>query len=132
MVVIDTHILVWWVSDNKSLSKTAAKTIKDSLASGSEVIISSISVWEIAMLIKKNRLVLSMDITSWLDSVSQIEGVRFIPVDNAIGILATQLPGDFHSDPADRIIVATAGKLAAPLITADKKIINYPQVKTIW
>ena len=84
------------------------------------------------MLIKKERLVLSMDAESWLDEVRQIDGVRFVPVDNEIGIRSTTLPGEFHKDPADRMIVATARKLAAPLVTADKKMINYEHVKTIW
>jgi PIN domain nuclease of toxin-antitoxin system len=132
MIVIDTHILVWWVSGEKSLSATAAKMIKDTLANGSEVIISSISAWEVSMLIEKGRLVLSMDVESWLDEVTQIEGVRFVPVDNEISIKSTVLPGEFHKDPADRMIVATARKLAVPLVTADDKIINYEHVKTVW
>jgi PIN domain nuclease of toxin-antitoxin system len=132
MIVIDTHVLVWWVSGMKSLSTTAEKVVKDTLLSGSEVIVSSISAWEISMLIEKGRLVLSMDVASWLDEVSQIDGVRFVPVDNEIGIKSTVLPGEFHKDPADRMIVATARKLAAPLVTADEKIIDYEHVKTIW
>lgn len=131
MIVIDTHVLVWWVSGTEPLSKIAAKAIKNNLGK-SEIIISSISAWEIAMLIGKNRLVLSMDVESWLDEVSQIDGVRFMPVDNEIGIKSTQLPGKFHKDPADRMIVATARKLAVPLVTADQRIIDYPHVKTVW
>lgn len=132
MVVIDTHVLLWWVSGDKSLSANAAKAIKQTLANGSEVIVSSISAWEIAMLIEKGRLVLSMDLASWLDELTQIDGVRFLPVDNEIGIKSAALPGEFHKDPADRMIVATARKLACPLITADEKIINYEHVKTVW
>ena len=132
MVVIDTHILVWWVSGSESLSPVADKAIKETLADGSEVIISSISAWEIAMLINKGRLVLNMDVERWLDEVSQIEGVRFLPVDNEIGLKSAMLPGEFHQDPADRMIVATARKLAVPLVTADEKIIAYEHVDTIW
>ncbi len=132
MIVIDTHVLVWWVSGSDSLSRSAENAIKNTLVSDSEVIVSSISAWEIAMLIKKGRLVLNMDVESWLDEVSQIDGLRFIAVDNEIGIKSTILPGNFHKDPADRMIVATARKLAIPLVTADEKIINYEHVKTIW
>ncbi len=132
MVVIDTHVLIWWVSGSKLLSKPASKTINDTLESNDEIIISSISAWEVAMLIQKDRLVLNMDVENWVDEVSQIEGVRFMSVDNEIGIKSTMLPGDFHKDPADRFIVATARKLAVPLITADEKIINYPHVETLW
>ncbi len=132
MIVIDTHVLVWWVSGDKSLSKPAFEAINEAIADDSEIIVSSISAWEIAMLIEKGRLVLSMDIESWLDEVSQIDGVRFMPVDNEIGIKSTVLPGEFHKDPADRMIVATARKFAVPLVTADEKIIEYEHVKTIW
>lgn len=131
MIVIDTHILVWWVSGDKSLSKSALKAINETLASDSEVIVSSISAWEISMLIEKGRLVLSMDVESWLDEVSQIDGVRFMPIDNEVGVKSTVLPGEFHKDPADRMIVATARKLAVALVTADDKIIEYEHVKTI-
>lgn len=63
--------------------------------------------------------------------VSQIEE-GFVAVDNEIAVKSTELPGEFHKDPADRIIVATARKLAAPLITVDDKIRAYPHVRTIW
>ena len=132
MIVIDTHVLVWWVSESGTLSTAAKRAIKNATKSGSEVLISSISAWEIAMLVEKGRLVLSMDVERWLDEVAQIDGVRFVPVDNEIGIKSAVLPGTFHKDPADRMIVATARKLAVPLVTADEKIIRYEHVKTIW
>ncbi|PHR60353.1 MAG: VapC toxin family PIN domain ribonuclease [Robiginitomaculum sp.] len=131
MIVIDTHALIWWVNGSNSLSRKAHSAIKEHL-SKSEVIISSISAWEISMLIEKGRLALNMDIENWLNEVSAIEGVRFMPVDNEIGIKSTTLPGIFHKDPADRMIVATARKLAVPLVTADDKIIAYEHVTTIW
>ena len=132
MIVLDTHVLLWWVGDSDQLSVAAKKAIDKTISQGSEVIVSTISAWEVSMLINKKRLVLSMDIESWFDEVSQIDGVRFLPVDNEIGIKSTVLPGSFHKDPADRMIVATARKLAVPLVTADDKIRNYQHVKTIW
>ena len=84
------------------------------------------------MLVNRGRLDLTMDIEEWLTVVGQIEAVRFVPVDNEIGLKSVELPGDFHKDPADRLIVATARKLAAPLVTADDKIRAYPHVQTIW
>jgi PIN domain nuclease of toxin-antitoxin system len=132
MIVLDTHVMLWWVSGSDELSASAEKAISSTLTRGSEVIVSAISAWEVSMLIDKERLILSMDVESWFDEVSQIDGVRFVPVDNEIGIKATMLPGEFHKDPADRMIVATARKLAVPLVTADEKIRNYEHVKTIW
>lgn len=130
MIVLDTHTLIWWISDDPQLSKTAVDTIADELHNG-EVIISSISAWEVAMLVQKNRLVLSMDVEAWLDAIASIERVRFYPVDNEIAVKSAALPGEFHKDPADRIIVATARKLGCTLITSDEKIRSYPHVKTI-
>ena len=132
MIVLDTHALVWWVTGAKTqLSKAASKLIDAELKSG-EIIVSSISAWEISILIERGRLALSKDVAEWLALVGQIEGLRFAPVDNDIGVASTRLPGDFHNDPADRIIVATARKFSAALVTADEKIRAYPQVKTVW
>ena len=132
MIVLDTHVLLWWAGDSGLLSTAAKKAITKTLSRGSEIIISAISSWEVSMLINKGRLVLAMDVESWIDEVAQIDGVRFLPVDNEIGIKSTILPGNFHKDPVDRMIVATARKLAVPLVTADEKIRNYEHVKTIW
>lgn len=84
------------------------------------------------MLVAKGRIALSMDMAEWLSVVKQIEAVSFVPVDNDIAVKSVELPGTFHKDPADRIIVATARKLAAPLVTADDKIRDYPHVRALW
>lgn len=84
------------------------------------------------MLISRGRLLLSMDVGEWLATVSQLEKLSFISVDNEIAVNSTELPGELHKDPADRIIVATSRKFAAPLVTADQKLRDYRYVKTIW
>ena len=132
MLLIDTHVLVWWVGGTGDLSSLAQQSMEQTLADEGEICISSISAWEIAMLLRKGRLLLSMDVESWLDEVSAIEGVRFLPVDNDIAVKSATLPGDFHNDPADRMIVATARKLAVSLVTADEKILEYEHVSTLW
>ncbi|GLQ91014.1 type II toxin-antitoxin system VapC family toxin [Dyella flagellata] len=131
MIVLDTHALVWWANGDTALSANASKAIEHEL-DGGQIVISAISAWEIAMLVQRERLVLSMDVESWLATVAQIEAVRFMPVDIEVGLKSVQLPGEFHNDPADRMIVATARKLAVSLVTRDEKIRNYPHVKTIW
>ena len=131
MIVLDTHALLWWASGDTGLSAVAAQAIEAEL-NGGQIRVSSISAWELAMLVAKGRIALSMDIGEWLSVVSQIEAVSFMPVDNEIAVKSVELPGEFHKDPADRIIVATARKLAAPLVTADDKIRGYPHVRTIW
>ena len=132
MIVLDTHTLVWWLgADKKRLSSTALKTINRELASD-QVVVSSISAWEIAMLVQHNKLDLSMDVMVWLQEAGRIENLKFLPVDNVVAVKSRFLPGEFHPDPADRIIVALARDLACPLVTADEKIRNYPHVATIW
>jgi len=132
MIVLDTHAMIWWASGaSDQLSPAALDAIAQEMAGG-QIVISSISAWELSMLVANGRLALSMDVAEWLACVGNIESVSFVPVDNAIAVKSTELPGDFHKDPADRFIVATARKLAAPLVTADEKIRAYPHVRTIW
>jgi PIN domain nuclease of toxin-antitoxin system len=131
VIVLDTHVLVWWVTDDRLLSPKARSAI--GRAKGrDEIIVSSISAWEIALLAERQSLVLTMDVDRWLATVAEIEQIRFVPVDVEIATKSVSLPGKFHKDPADRMIVATARTLAAPLVTKDEKIRAYPHVKTIW
>jgi PIN domain nuclease of toxin-antitoxin system len=132
VIVLDTHALVWWLNKNSSkLSANALQSIEYELSCDS-VRASSISAWEIAMLVSKGKLDLSMDVSRWLDVAGEIEGFGFVPVDNRVAVQSLSLPGTFHADPADRIIVALARELAAALVTADEKIRRYQHVQTIW
>jgi PIN domain nuclease of toxin-antitoxin system len=134
VIVLDTHALLWWASgDCEQLSQAAQQAIEEEMQSKlGQIMVSAISAWELAMLVARERVALAMDVEAWLTTVGQIEQVRFVPVDNTIAIKSTQLPGEFHKDPADRIIVATARQLSAPLVTADEKIRAYPHVRTVW
>jgi len=133
LIVLDTHVLIWWVNEDKKLSSRALKAInKELLAEDGQLIISSITTWEIALLIQKGRLVLTMDIDDWIETVASIESVHFVPVDNEVAIQSVRLPGEFHPDPADRMITALARHLSVPLISSDEKIRAYKHVKTIW
>ncbi|MER2535439.1 MAG: type II toxin-antitoxin system VapC family toxin [Rhizobiaceae bacterium] len=130
MIVIDTHVLVWWLSDRSRLSKEALRAVEDALA-GDGVAASSISAWEVALLVDKGKLDLSMDLFQWLKVADEIVNFRFVPVDHILAARSVVVP-DFHPDPADRIIVSLARNLGAPLVTADEKIRRYPHVRTIW
>jgi PIN domain nuclease of toxin-antitoxin system len=130
MILLDTHALIWWVNGD-SMSPRAASAMAAELQGG-EIAVSSITAWEIAMLTTRGRLSLSIDVTTWLAAIQQIERVGFVAIDNEIAVNAVELPGEFHKDPADRLIVATARKLGVPIVTADQKIIDYPHVRTIW
>lgn len=131
MIVLDTHVLIWWAAGDPQLSRAARDAIEAEAQDG-EILVSAISAWEVAMLAKAGRLALTMEAEVWLDTIAQVRAIRFVPVDVGISIQSVQLPGEFHKDPADRIIVATARRHSAPLISADMKIRDYPHVQTIW
>ncbi len=131
MILLDTHILVWWINGSKDLSTLVRRTIENARAAKDTILVSAISAWEIAMLVQRGRLSLDRDVGTWLEQVALIDDLNFVAVDRAIAIDSVRLPGEFHKDPADRIIVATARKHAASVLTADAKIIAYPNVKTI-
>ena len=132
MLILDTHALVWWVDGDPKLSAAAVQAIKPLMKQPGSLLVSSISVWEIALLTTKERLKLNRPLAEWLDLVERLPVLRFVPVDNAIARLSVELPGAFHADPADRIIVATAISHASPLVSSDAKIRQYPHVKTLW
>lgn len=131
MILIDTHVLVWWISEPEKLSEKANKALEQEKKSGI-ILVSSITVWEIYLLIKKGRLQLTMDTDSWLENIENLPFIQFIPVDNVIAAKSVTLPGEFHSDPADRIIVATARERGISLITSDERIKKYTFLKTMW
>jgi len=131
MIVLDTHTWVWWISNPESISLPARKII-DSNIENDEILISFISPWEVALLVAKGRLQLTIEARDWIAKSERLPFVKFIPIDNAIGIKSVSSPKPFHSDPADCIIVATAATVGAPLVTKDERILNYPHVETIW
>jgi PIN domain nuclease of toxin-antitoxin system len=131
MIVLDTHAWIWFTSKPEALSKKAQKAV-DAAVKEKNVLISSISVWEVALLVKNNRLTLSMDVTDWIAKSENLPFIQFIPVSNSIAVKSVNLPQPLHPDPADRIIIATALSTGASLVTKDKKISDYAHVKTIW
>lgn len=131
MIVLDTHVLVWWVADPDKISTKAQKLISQALKK-QEIIISSISIWEICLLVKMGRLKLTMDIDSWIQKIESLPFIRFIPVDNTIAQKSVFLLGNFPKDPADRIIAATTLQFGGKLITSDQKILKYPHLQAVW
>lgn len=131
MIVLDTHALIWWANGDARLSPTAKKTIRTE-QSGGLVAVSVISAWEIALLVEKGKLALAMDVDFWLSAAMALPGARLIPLTRRVAIESTRLPGAFHPDPADRMIVALAREHDATLISADRRIRAYRHVRTIW
>jgi len=131
MTILDTHVLVWWLGQPDKLSKKAKQEI-DKVVKSSEVGISTITIWEICMLVKKNRLKLTMDLESWIDKIEELPFLQFIPVDNKIALKSVLLNDKLHQDPADRIIIATALTHGAKLVTSDTRMLKYKEVQSIW
>ncbi len=131
MIVLDTHAWLWFVGDPARLSR-AARTAIERATIDSSVRVSSISSWEVALLVKKGRLELSMDVDEWVDRAASLPFLRVVPVDHRVAVRAVHLAPPLHEDPADRIIVATALSLNASLVTKDQRLRRYREVRTVW
>lgn len=131
MIVLDTHAWVWWIASPERLSPSARQRIDDE-AEKAPVVVSSISAWEVALLVRKGRLELTMGVEEWITRSESLSTLRFVPVDNRIAVLSNYLPGELHEDPADRIITATTLTLGATLVTRDQKLQDYPHLETFW
>lgn len=128
MIILDTHIWVWWVDDNERLTKKYREYIEEYQSQGLGV--SIVSSWEVAKLVEKNRLVFSCSVNECLETALAYPGIQLLNLTLPIVVNSTQLSG-FHSDPFDQIIVATAINYRCPLLTVDAKIINYSGVVTL-
>jgi PIN domain nuclease of toxin-antitoxin system len=124
LVIMDTHVWIWLSFGDKTLGPKASDLIIKASESSS-LLLSSISLWEVAMLESKGRLSLSRDIHTWMQEALSIPGLSVEPITPVIAIDSTRLPEGFHADPSDRIIVATARHKDAILITRDSEILEY-------
>ena len=122
MILLDTHALVWLSEGLPTLGKQARKIADQALAEDA-LAVSAISFWEIALLQQKERITLTQPVPAWRKQLLEL-GLQELPVDGEIGIAATTLT-NFHADPADRFITATALILGASLLTADKRILQW-------
>jgi PIN domain nuclease of toxin-antitoxin system len=130
LIVLDTHVLVWWVSGSRRLTAAARRAIARHVAEA-PVAVSTISMFEIATAIRRGRLELALPAERWLADVRLLPNIAFEPVSVAIAQIAAQLSDDFPGDPADRIIVATTLALDAKLVTADERL-RGSGISVIW
>ena len=129
MIVLDTHIWVWWVHGDERLTRTQTEVIEVNEA---DVIgVSAISCWEIAKLVERGRLEVSCSLEEWFEDALSYPGIHLLELTPEIAIESTQLPGEFHRDPADQMIVATARVYGCPLVTSDGRLLEYSHVETI-
>ena len=128
--LLDTHILIWWLNDRAQLSP-AQQQVLASADPESPVLVSDISLWEVATLHSLDRIQLSLPLREWLEKAVAPPLVRRQYISPAIAAEAAALPDTFHRDPADRILVATARVLGATLLTQDQRIIASGLVETL-
>ena len=130
MILLNTHTWIWSNSATKLLSDNVKMLIKQTETD--QRAIASISIWEFAMMVAKGRIKVKIDPKRWLNNAIGNSGLQVIELTPEIAMESCNLPGGFHKDPADQIIVATARTHNLTLLTKDRKIIEYPYVKAIW
>jgi len=125
-LLLDTHVWIWIAEGNPIVSPSTRKAI-DKAKEREHLLISPISVWEISMLVQRKRIILEMDVTDWLKHWIESPGILISEFSFQVALLSNRLPGLIHSDPADRILIASAYEENAVLVTADEKILKFGQ-----
>lgn len=129
MIVLDTHAWLWWIADPARLSPAARQAIDEADAIG----VSPISAWEVAMLVARRRISLDRDVAVWIRQALAHTRVRQQPLTAEIAVAAGRLDArEFHGDPADRFIYATAEAARALLVTRDEQIRRFDARTTLW
>lgn len=129
MIVLDTHVWIWWTLDTERLSDAQRRVIE--VNEGDLIGVSAISCWEVAKLCEYRRLELPVELSEWFATALGYPGVSLLGITPEVAVESTRLPSGFHRDPADQIIVATARVHACDLVTSDEKIVKYPHVRTV-
>lgn len=128
--LLDTHVLLWWVNGDPRLSSEQLQILEQA-NEDQPLWVSDISLWEIATLASLKRIELQIPLRDWLERATAPPLVQRMPISPTVAAEVAALPPDFHRDPADRIIVASARVLGANLLTRDDRIINAKLVPTV-
>ncbi len=128
-ILLDTCCIIWAVSEPEALSKAAAAILE---SEDTEVFVSPISAAEIACASERRRIVLNQHWRKWFRHYIGLNRWQLIDINLDVVEEAYSLPEQFHADPADRIITATARLNNLTILTADQKILSYPHIKALW
>lgn len=128
-VILDTCALIWCVSDPDNLTPIAQTAVE---APDTHVFVSVISCGEVACLAEAGKIAVTPHWRTWFDNAVADNGWSVLDIDLLTVQEAFSLPGDFHRDPADRFITAAARLNRMHVVTADRKILDYPHVQSIW
>jgi PIN domain nuclease of toxin-antitoxin system len=124
VIVLDTHIWLWWINNDERLKSAWCRHIEHA----DLVSVSAISLFEVSWLEKHGRIELPEPRTDWFEKALTGSGVELAPITAEIASLAVDLI-EHHSDPQDRIIIATAVSNSALLLSADTKFKYYPELQ---
>lgn len=130
MVLLDTHIWLWWLIDDGPLKPDYREQLHH-LAANKKIVLSMASVWETEILDRKGRIDLKNDFKKWIQIATHPDHCTLLPIDTALILAQRRLPDNFHSDPADRLITTSSLLAEIPLATFDKRIIN-SGIVNIW
>ena len=128
--LLDTHAWIWWICGDSRLTPREREAL-DNLLPSERPVLAEISLWEVAMLVERDRLELDMDLERWLAVASAPATVELARLTPAVAAEVARLPEKFHRDPADRLIVATARVMKLRVLTRDKKI-SAARVVPLW
>jgi PIN domain nuclease of toxin-antitoxin system len=123
VVLLDTHAILWF-DTGAPMAPAAVEAIEAARQDGG-VLVSPISAWELGMLAAKGRISFATDPAAWLSRFIDQPGVRLTPLTVSAAARSSALPGAFHGDPADRLLVETARELETPFVTRDRRILEY-------
>ena len=130
VIILDTHALIYDALAPARLSARARKAIEHAFAAR-ELACCDISLWEIAMLVARDRLDPGMDARQFLDDLVSARRLHVLPITPEIAVLS-QSDAFSHGDPADRLIAASALLHRAPLVTSDTKLRKLREIATVW
>lgn len=132
VILLDTHVLVWWVNEEtKKFSRKARQALEQHGKHG-ELLVSSISFFEITTLERRGRLRFKIPVIEWVANVRRLPEYRFEPVTDDIAERAGLFGDTFGGDPVDRLLAATALLRGVPLVTVDEELRETDLVRTIW
>jgi PIN domain nuclease of toxin-antitoxin system len=123
-LLLDTHVWLWLEAGSSELPSSARQAISAALGAGL-LRVAAISLWELALLASRGRVVLGKPTNLWLEEALADPGPIIEPLSTRVAIESCDLPGTIHRDAADRIIVATARVTNAVLMTRDRRILDY-------
>lgn len=124
-LLLDTHSWIWITNGDKNLRNASTLKLIEECSNSASLFIASISIWETAMLESKGRIRFPHSCLEWIQGATGMPGLTVVEISPIVAVEASRLPGHFHGDPADRIIVATARTEGMTLITQDAKILDY-------